>query len=140
MLSRLWKPLLLGATGVGATSLWMRKEAGRFPFEPSSLSAEGPVGLPEPADLTIPTRNEQLTRLREAGKEWDVLVIGGGATGSGVALDAASRGLSVALVEKDDFSSGLLHLRPLSCLSSHARCKISRADRNKQERAARAQS
>jgi len=84
----------------------MRKEAGRFPFESSGLSAEGPVGLPEPADLSIPARNEQLTRLREAGKEWDVLVIGGGATGSGVALDAASRGLSVALVEKDDFSSG----------------------------------
>src|SRR5262249_59564254 len=36
----------------------------------------------------------------------DVLVIGGGITGVGVALDAAARGLSVALVEKDDFASG----------------------------------
>ena len=36
----------------------------------------------------------------------DVLVIGGGITGVGIALDAASRGLSVALVEKDDFAAG----------------------------------
>lgn len=39
-------------------------------------------------------------------EEFDLLIIGGGATGSGVAVDAASRGLKVALVERDDFSSG----------------------------------
>ncbi|CAH7676450.1 glycerol-3-phosphate dehydrogenase [Phakopsora pachyrhizi] len=38
--------------------------------------------------------------------EYDLLIIGGGATGAGVALDASSRGLRVALVERDDFSSG----------------------------------
>lgn len=37
---------------------------------------------------------------------YDLLIIGGGATGSGVALDAATRGLRVAVVERDDFSSG----------------------------------
>lgn len=37
---------------------------------------------------------------------YDLLVIGGGATGTGIALDAASRGLKVALVERDDFASG----------------------------------
>jgi glycerol-3-phosphate dehydrogenase len=37
---------------------------------------------------------------------YDILVIGGGATGAGVALDAATRGLKVALVERDDFSAG----------------------------------
>ena len=37
---------------------------------------------------------------------FDVLVIGGGITGAGIALDAASRGLSVALIEKQDFSAG----------------------------------
>ena len=37
---------------------------------------------------------------------FDVLVIGGGITGAGIALDAASRGLSVALVEMQDFSAG----------------------------------
>lgn len=37
---------------------------------------------------------------------YDLLVIGGGATGAGIALDAVTRGLRVALVERDDFSSG----------------------------------
>ena len=37
---------------------------------------------------------------------YDILVIGGGITGAGIALDAASRGLKVALVEKGDFASG----------------------------------
>lgn len=39
-------------------------------------------------------------------EEYDLLVIGGGATGTGIALDAATRGLKVALVERDDFASG----------------------------------
>ena len=39
-------------------------------------------------------------------REFDLLVVGGGATGAGVAVDAASRGLKVALVEMDDFGSG----------------------------------
>ena len=38
-------------------------------------------------------------------KEYDIIVIGGGITGAAVAYDAASRGLSVALIEKDDFGS-----------------------------------
>jgi glycerol-3-phosphate dehydrogenase len=37
---------------------------------------------------------------------YDLLIIGAGATGSGIALDAATRGLRVAVVERDDFSSG----------------------------------
>jgi len=41
-----------------------------------------------------------------AERPYDLLIIGGGATGSGIALDAATRGLKVALVERDDFSSG----------------------------------
>jgi glycerol-3-phosphate dehydrogenase len=41
-----------------------------------------------------------------AGDPFDVVVIGGGITGAGVALDAASRGYSVALVEQADFASG----------------------------------
>jgi glycerol-3-phosphate dehydrogenase len=41
-----------------------------------------------------------------ADKQFDVLVIGGGITGAGIALDAAARGLSVALVEQNDFASG----------------------------------
>jgi glycerol-3-phosphate dehydrogenase len=38
--------------------------------------------------------------------EFDLLIIGGGITGAGIALDAASRGMKVALIEKNDFSSG----------------------------------
>ncbi len=49
-------------------------------------------------------RAEALRRL--ADEEFDVLVVGGGITGAGVALDAASRGLRTALVERDDFASG----------------------------------
>jgi len=41
-----------------------------------------------------------------SGERFDVVVIGGGITGAGVALDAASRGYSVALVERDDYASG----------------------------------
>src|SRR5204862_5893467 len=37
---------------------------------------------------------------------FDLVVVGGGITGAGVALDAASRGYSVALVERDDYASG----------------------------------
>ena len=50
------------------------------------------------------TRADALSRL--AAGRFDVLVVGGGITGAGVALDAASRGLRTALVEKDDFASG----------------------------------
>ncbi|KAI1925322.1 mitochondrial glycerol-3-phosphate dehydrogenase [Ophidiomyces ophidiicola] len=42
----------------------------------------------------------------DSGEIYDLLVIGGGATGSGIALDAATRGLKVAVVERDDFSAG----------------------------------
>ena len=38
--------------------------------------------------------------------EYDILIIGGGITGAGIALDAALRGMKVALVEKNDFASG----------------------------------
>lgn len=49
-------------------------------------------------------RSTALSRL--ASEEFDLLVIGGGITGAGVALDAASRGLRTALVERNDFASG----------------------------------
>lgn len=52
----------------------------------------------------IPSRYEQLAKLK-AGEEYDVVIIGGGATGSGAALDAASRGLKVACIERGDFAS-----------------------------------
>src|SRR5262245_32860946 len=51
-------------------------------------------------------RETDLSALRDAAQPLDVLVIGGGVTGAGVALDAASRGLSVALVERADLAHG----------------------------------
>ncbi|XP_052812932.1 glycerol-3-phosphate dehydrogenase, mitochondrial-like isoform X2 [Mya arenaria] len=52
----------------------------------------------------LPTREQQLKSL--ATEEFDVLVVGGGATGTGVAFDAVSRGLKTAMVEMYDFGSG----------------------------------
>ena len=52
----------------------------------------------------VPCRKDQLLRLKK--EKFDVLVIGGGASGSGIALDASMRGLSVAMVEREDFCSG----------------------------------
>lgn len=50
---------------------------------------------------------ERRARLARLGSErFDVLVVGGGATGAGAALDAATRGLKVALVERADFAQG----------------------------------
>ncbi|PQE09585.1 glycerol-3-phosphate dehydrogenase protein [Rutstroemia sp. NJR-2017a BVV2] len=69
----------------------------------------------------VKSRAEQIADLKRSGGSkgasatstpqneddvYDLLVIGGGATGAGVALDAATRGLKVAVVERDDFSSG----------------------------------
>lgn len=51
-------------------------------------------------------REEQLEAIRTRSEPFDVVVIGGGATGAGCALDAASRGLSVLLLEQSDFGKG----------------------------------
>lgn len=51
-------------------------------------------------------REEMVRKVRERQEPWDIAVVGGGATGMGVAVDAAARGLSVALVEAHDFGKG----------------------------------
>jgi len=51
-------------------------------------------------------REEMLARVKERKEPWDIAVIGGGATGMGVAVDAAGRGLSVVLVEAHGFGKG----------------------------------
>ncbi|SDP17306.1 glycerol-3-phosphate dehydrogenase [Actinopolyspora xinjiangensis] len=55
--------------------------------------------------LNAARRSRELSELAETGRV-DLLVIGGGVTGAGVALDAASRGLSVVLAEKHDLAFG----------------------------------
>jgi len=51
-------------------------------------------------------RTESLAQVESQQDSWDIAVIGGGASGLGVALDALSRGLSVVLLEKADFAKG----------------------------------
>jgi len=58
-------------------------------------------GGPEPGPVLKKQENDE-----DEDDVFDLLIVGGGATGSGAALDAASRGLKVACVERDDFSSG----------------------------------
>ncbi|RLD87534.1 MAG: FAD-dependent oxidoreductase [Bacteroidetes bacterium] len=51
-------------------------------------------------------RETTLKKLRKKSKTWDVVIIGGGATGLGCAVDAASRGYKTLLLEQEDFSKG----------------------------------
>lgn len=52
------------------------------------------------------TRGADKKTSDDEAEPYDLLVIGGGATGTGIALDAVTRGLKVAMVERDDFASG----------------------------------
>jgi glycerol-3-phosphate dehydrogenase len=73
-----------------------------MPADAIPKSATPPTG---PEDRLSPDgRRRALERM--ASEEFDIVVIGGGATGTGAALDAASRGLSVALLEARDFAAG----------------------------------
>ncbi|KAH7324428.1 FAD dependent oxidoreductase-domain-containing protein [Stachybotrys elegans] len=81
------------------------------PLAPVKRDASGRI-VP-PSFPAVKSRAEHLADLRRHGAankgsqdEYDLLIIGGGATGTGIALDAATRGLKVALVERDDFAAG----------------------------------
>src|SRR3954469_9762485 len=58
------------------------------------------MAVPDTLDRSLFIR-----RLKEQA-EWDIIVIGGGATGLGIALDSASRGFSTLLLEQSDFAKG----------------------------------
>jgi glycerol-3-phosphate dehydrogenase len=60
--------------------------------------------MDQPPSLSHPSRSDHLGRLE--AEHFDVLIIGGGITGAGIARDAAARGLRVALAEADDFAAG----------------------------------
>jgi glycerol-3-phosphate dehydrogenase len=69
------------------------------------VASDAPVASPTvPAVAPLVRRSADLRRL--ADEHWDLLIVGGGIVGVGALLDAASRGLRVALVEQDDIASG----------------------------------
>lgn len=134
--SRFLKPLLYttGAGVAGGAVLYATYRPRDIPgleaaAVPPPTYGEGGIFRP-PKFPHIKSRDEQIADLKksaglvaEKAKNWlgagnkevekseeeepyDLLIIGGGATGSGIALDAVTRGLKVALVERDDFSSG----------------------------------
>ena len=61
--------------------------------------------ISQPVNI-IPDRNKALNEISASGMLWDIIVIGGGATGLGTALDAAARGYKVLLMEQCDFAKG----------------------------------
>ncbi len=131
--SRLLKPLLYtaGAGAIGSAGLYIAYRPRNIPGTeaaavPPPTYGEGGIFRP-PKFPNAKSRDEQIADLKRSGgvldtaKGWlsigagakkaeeepyDLLIIGGGATGTGIALDAVTRGLKVALVERDDFSSG----------------------------------
>jgi glycerol-3-phosphate dehydrogenase len=100
--------ILTGATGGGVAYYYLRNSNAAY-NDPKAVEDTKRYSAPSP--WTPPSRNETLERLKLSSKNkdelFDLLVIGGGATGAGVALDAVTRGLRVALVEQNDFSSGM---------------------------------
>ncbi|KAL1418693.1 hypothetical protein MTO96_025727 [Rhipicephalus appendiculatus] len=77
-------------------------------FGPAPATPQRPPDLADggvPYFKILPTRDEQLHKLRTT-LEFDILVLGGGAIACGVALDAATRGLNVALCDIEDFGAG----------------------------------
>lgn len=52
------------------------------------------------------TREYHLSQAKDPARVWDIIIIGGGSTGAGIALDAAARGYQVLLLEGHDFGKG----------------------------------
>ncbi|XP_059090144.1 glycerol-3-phosphate dehydrogenase, mitochondrial-like isoform X2 [Tigriopus californicus] len=103
------RKVALGTAGVGAGvgtiilgKLFLKEDRhARMTEEHIEKVKKGLIKRPKDE---LRTRPQQLASLKS--DQFDVLVIGGGATGSGCALDSVSRGLKTAMIELDDFASG----------------------------------
>lgn len=103
------KSLFGGALATTAIAAWTTSQVSSSDsVQPHGETAVAVAKAMATTDWKVPHRTVQEMRLRgtSASNPYDILVIGGGATGSGVALDAATRGLRVGLVERDDFAAG----------------------------------
>ena len=94
---------LSSATAVGAGYLYLNSGPA---YPQTTHESRRP-----PPPWSPPSRTAMIDALKHSAQgeedtQFDILVVGGGATGAGVAVDAASRGLRVALVEREDFASG----------------------------------
>ncbi|OEH78338.1 FAD-dependent glycerol-3-phosphate dehydrogenase [Cyclospora cayetanensis] len=107
-----YSSLAVGAsTALGGAFLWRRHNKGKVPegtkyyVTPTGPSgASGALAGPRKAPYLPPSREEMIAKMKQ--DRFDVLVIGGGATGAGVVFDASARGLKCCLIEQNDFSSG----------------------------------
>lgn len=70
------------------------------------MTAHRTPHAPTQATPALTTHRSDLIAQLASGQTWDMAIVGGGATGLGVALDAAARGLRVVLVEAGDFAQG----------------------------------
>ncbi|CAH1286454.1 unnamed protein product [Diabrotica balteata] len=91
---------ITGTIGAGIATYYLLRDDGKQPW-PTAVSAKEASLKPK---RVLPTRADQIKSLQS--EKFDIVIIGGGATGAGCALDAATRGLKTALIEADDFASG----------------------------------
>ncbi|XP_077525000.1 putative glycerol-3-phosphate dehydrogenase, mitochondrial isoform X2 [Amblyomma americanum] len=96
--------VVLAAAG-HAGLVWARSGPMGSSVGPQHWQPDGPEWGSPSYLRVLPTRAEQLEKLRTT-LEFDILVLGGGAIACGVALDAATRGLRVALCDIEDFGAG----------------------------------
>ena len=87
------------------TSDLLKKAKGGFGLLDKKTKS-GKIDFPDNTKEHATPNAPSFTTDENADQPYDLLIVGGGATGTGIALDAASRGLRVALVERDDFASG----------------------------------
>ena len=101
--------------------------------DPAAPSFAAPIGagsITPPSLERIPGRAAQVERLKH-DTPFDVVVVGGGCVGAGAALDAAARGLRVALVERGDYqciNQISRRLRPLHAIDAIAHRRLRLGD------------